>query len=1322
MPLNPWTFVGASTVVETTATGHTLTLPAGTQDGDLLVAVIASRIASTVSITLPSGWTRVTEQKTNNVVAGASTGIASCMMAYIVRGPSAPALGFTHPVAPSVAQGQIVAYRGAHPGTGAVPTLDASTSFTTATGVTAVSGVGLTSNDCIDLVVMGVAGGRAAAWSAFDAVTRPGTPSGTGGQTGAPVVGTWSERADTTTATGADTSLGIADGVMDIASATGNLTVTASLSGGHAVCAGAFRVGFGEIAQTGSTLRFANIANAASGTVSSTITVPADATMVAVGLSSFAATADWFTGMTFTKGGVDTPMVKVGSNSGGGWGGGLYYMLLPDTGANKTLKWSFAGTHQTNNLVTVTFWKGVGGIGNSSWQMNTGAPYSSTYTTVDNRMQLLYASAFCTASGTEGNVTQWVNGCKIEEVVHSLEADAAWGKAYVGAGSTVVGVNSEVGWDDGTCWMLELIPASQVVSGTMAETEDLDVAAMTGTVSDPATTIIVQTGTTLQFNPALANTGTVSTTITVPSDADFMLVGWSGTPTGGAGFFSSGNMKFPKGGTATNLTVVTTAADQGPSWAGPLFYMVAPDTGTNKTLTWDWMGTSAAGDSAKCSITFWKNVDQSNPVRAAVGGTKVTLPGSFGPLNASAGDLVVGWAGLWTGATAEQAVTAWIGGLSTLTQGTFNVNADFAWGTCAASGSIALVGVSTATNTAELGFTGVALRPATPVTGTMGEVEDADVAALTGAVAWSGPLAAPETADVLAATGTVQWVGTLAAPETVDVLAATGTVRWVATLTAPETVDVGAFTGSISWIVTLAAPESADTAAMTGTVFTPILAATEAADVGAFTATVRWAATLATTEAVDTAALTGAVAWSATLTTTEAGDSAAATGAVRWVASLAVSETVDVAALTGAVTWVATLATTELPDVAAFTGELATPPSGTLFVQEPADAAAFTGGIYASGPLGTVEAPDTASLTGTTSWSAILATTEAADVAALTGAVRWSGTLTTSEAPDTALLAGTVRWAATLTSVETADAGAFTGAVRWVATLAVTEAPDVAAFTGGIVGTGTLATTEAPDTYAGTITVFGEGINGPLAVVEPADAGAFTGQVTGVAGTLVTTEAPDTAALTGSVRWAAVWASTEAPDAAAFNVTARTIATLAASEAPDVAALTGTAQWIAALATTEAPDLAGFTGTTRWTATLATSEAPDVAAITMVAGALALDSTLATVEARDALASTGTVLSQIVLDVSEAPDDATFIVTFRSFGPLDATEAPDGALFTEAPISIQEADGLFLRNDKLRVRGLMGPGQRVRVLKYPMPRPRELLNTYIRKPKAFAGD
>ena len=234
-----WAFVGVSNEVAVATTAHALVTTgiSGTlAAGDLLVACITSRIASTTSVTLPTGgeWTLVAEQKNNNTLT-TSSALPSGLMAYCVRGASNPNLTFTHPVAPSQAQGRIVAYRNVNTSS----PLDTQTSFTTAINTLGVSGTGLTTTQIEDLIVAMACGGQEAAWSAFDATDPTGASGAT--VTTAPTTA-WSERADNLVTTGADGSLAIFDAVKLTSGATGNLTATASVSAGHVVIAGAFKI------------------------------------------------------------------------------------------------------------------------------------------------------------------------------------------------------------------------------------------------------------------------------------------------------------------------------------------------------------------------------------------------------------------------------------------------------------------------------------------------------------------------------------------------------------------------------------------------------------------------------------------------------------------------------------------------------------------------------------------------------------------------------------------------------------------------------------------------------------------------------------------------------------------------------------------------------------------------------------------------------------------------------------------------------------------------------------------------------------------------
>jgi hypothetical protein len=235
-----WQFVGVGNVVEVTGTSHALLEPAGVASGDLLVACISSRIASTTQVTLPTGgeWTLVGDRNNNNTATNTSA-TPSGTMAYCIRGGSAPNLTFTHPIAPSVAIGTIVAYRNA----AQTSTLDDSNDTTTSTNITAISSaVGVTTTQDDDLLVIMRAGGQESTLTGLAAATDPTSASGATNTSSHPAPNAWLERLDATTTTGADTALTILDAVKTAAGSTGNITATASAASAHVLVHGAFKI------------------------------------------------------------------------------------------------------------------------------------------------------------------------------------------------------------------------------------------------------------------------------------------------------------------------------------------------------------------------------------------------------------------------------------------------------------------------------------------------------------------------------------------------------------------------------------------------------------------------------------------------------------------------------------------------------------------------------------------------------------------------------------------------------------------------------------------------------------------------------------------------------------------------------------------------------------------------------------------------------------------------------------------------------------------------------------------------------------------------
>lgn len=222
-----WTLVGGSNVVETAVTGGNLTLgtPAGTPTiGDLLVACIGYRSNATFSPPAGEGWTLVATQQSSGDTDGTS-GIASGGMWYKFLTTAAdPSFAFTR-TSGNVAQGTCLRYRYVNTSAGF---RDGNAATLGSLGEPSAASLNLTAGD---LIVYMVSSGDANSVGSFDAVTDPATASGTGGpQVGLlngstqPTTGTWVLRFNSTTGTGADHGLAIADAVKTTTAATGTMS------------------------------------------------------------------------------------------------------------------------------------------------------------------------------------------------------------------------------------------------------------------------------------------------------------------------------------------------------------------------------------------------------------------------------------------------------------------------------------------------------------------------------------------------------------------------------------------------------------------------------------------------------------------------------------------------------------------------------------------------------------------------------------------------------------------------------------------------------------------------------------------------------------------------------------------------------------------------------------------------------------------------------------------------------------------------------------------------------------------------------------------
>jgi hypothetical protein len=159
-------------------------------------------------------------------------------MFYVVRGASPPNLTVTR-TAGDVAYAKVISYSGVNQ---ASPYDTGSSATQGSAGATPTTATFNTA-EANELIVAFVAYGDQYTVSAFDAATDPSTASGATDTTTVPTAGTWIERFDANSNTGADTGIGIADAIRATAGATGTIQATvSSASGRNVMMAAAFKM------------------------------------------------------------------------------------------------------------------------------------------------------------------------------------------------------------------------------------------------------------------------------------------------------------------------------------------------------------------------------------------------------------------------------------------------------------------------------------------------------------------------------------------------------------------------------------------------------------------------------------------------------------------------------------------------------------------------------------------------------------------------------------------------------------------------------------------------------------------------------------------------------------------------------------------------------------------------------------------------------------------------------------------------------------------------------------------------------------------------
>lgn len=227
-----WSIVGTAAPLTVASGNVTATEPSGAQQGDLMIVSIAYR--GNVGFTLPTGWSLVEQQNTGDL--DATSGIASGLMAYIVRGASTPDLVFTR-TGGDVAVSAVAVYRGNHAsplGGHTSTTMESSSTMpqTTGTITTAADNsllVGMVA--CGDAhTVTGFVSGGITASDGNNLLTDP------------PSTSQWRDRIGNSTGIGADCGLGTADAIKATAGNAFGLTASTSGNSRQAIIFAEFKI------------------------------------------------------------------------------------------------------------------------------------------------------------------------------------------------------------------------------------------------------------------------------------------------------------------------------------------------------------------------------------------------------------------------------------------------------------------------------------------------------------------------------------------------------------------------------------------------------------------------------------------------------------------------------------------------------------------------------------------------------------------------------------------------------------------------------------------------------------------------------------------------------------------------------------------------------------------------------------------------------------------------------------------------------------------------------------------------------------------------
>ena len=197
---------------------------------------------------------------------------------------------------------------------------------------------------------------------------------------------------------------------------------------------------------------------------------------------------------------------------------------------------------------------------------------------------------------------------------------------------------------------------------------------------------------------SFTNTSASSTqAITVPSDAEIMVVGIVGWDGGDIPTFESA--------TIAGAAMTKVSADYSDCcMMGAIFYRVLPTTGS-QTFAWTWAG-SLASYGGQFLYAFYKGIDTSSAIRDSDGAQFSSGPFSTKTLTAQSGDMIVAFVEAYD----EYSLPSWSGASEAKGGNPYYNNTGATWGEGAPSGNTA-VGISGWSG--DGGIVAIVLKPAT---------------------------------------------------------------------------------------------------------------------------------------------------------------------------------------------------------------------------------------------------------------------------------------------------------------------------------------------------------------------------------------------------------------------------------------------------------------------------------------------------------------------------------------------------------------------------------------------------------------------------------